>query len=243
MPPPTLHAGSYKRGLTSRHTARSTSLTPSLAPPPLLAFLGRIKNTSRKEKRRSPIRARQPISICTITVRAPDYQNPAEGNGAEQLRDGGFHPAVRRGQQQHPGPRSGGPGGGGGGAAGAEQDARGAQRGLPRAVRGMRRRFRGGGGGAHAAGGLRREAARRGHGSPRPDGRHRLDLEGEVLLSSVNAVFADLSSPCARPSGFRAMNLTVSPLDRFTRTTVSALSPPAWPSTTWTASSRSTSFR
>ncbi|KAL5677643.1 hypothetical protein ACJX0J_013774, partial [Zea mays] len=29
----------------------------------------------------------------------------------------------------------------------------------------------------------------------------------------------------------------------FTRTTVSALSPPAWPSTTWTASSRSTSFR
>uniref|UniRef100_A0A804MP00 Uncharacterized protein n=1 Tax=Zea mays TaxID=4577 RepID=A0A804MP00_MAIZE len=46
----------------------------------------------------------------------------------------------------------------------------------------MRRRFRGGGGGAHAAGGLRREAARRGHGSPRPDGRHRLDLEGSRVL-------------------------------------------------------------
>ena len=52
-----------------------------------------------------------------------------------------------------------------------------------------------------------------------------------------------ISRVCVPIPSIQAMNLTVSPLDRFTCTTVSALSPPAWPSTTWTASSRSTSFR
>ncbi|AQK96448.1 hypothetical protein ZEAMMB73_Zm00001d011290 [Zea mays] len=140
---------------------------------------------------------------------------PAEGNGAQQLRDGGFHPAVRRGQQQHPRPRSG---------AQEEEEvllARSRTRGEPSVVFPVPSED-------CVAGFVEVEAAHmpwedyaerlRGGGTDLRVRTDAIDWIWKVGRSPRSMQSSLISRVCVPIPSIRAMNLTVLPLDRFTRT-------------------------